>query len=572
VDLPEWMATRLAIETRAGELVPYRPKPAQAKLDALLSAQATRGLPGRLIVLKARRLGVSTWTQGMFYSLAHLQPRRHGYTVAHREDSSEYLLEMAHGFDRHLPDAERLPKARSNPGEIIWAPPHDSRLEMHTAGRINVGSEASLARGREIHYLHASEVAFWDSAASTLRAILQAVSGDPGTIVIIESTANGAAGEYYERWRAAVEEMRSKGKRSRGYWPVFLSWLTAAEYALSLHQGEDLGNLTEEEERLRGLGATPEQLNWRRQKVANDFNGDEDRFRQEYPATPDEAFVTSGRPAIPASIIRRHEKLQCPPRRTVALDVDPVLKVRDVLPDSPRAWHVWREPQEHHDYIVFGDVAEGSLSDASDPRSEPDFCAGVVLDRRELAIVATLRARIDPDLFGEELLAAARWYNAAWASPESNAAGVATVLTFVRRNYQHLYQRQRAPENIAAGEDAPLWGWKTTGGNRDLMIDSYLALCRPDPPGDIWDGKLAVYDPRIVAEERTFVWRGSKRQHQAGAHDDLLFACFGAVQLHQACPRQFAMSAMPHQPIGVAGLDFDRDYDDEDRPQDWRTG
>jgi hypothetical protein len=32
------------------------------------------------------------------------------------------------------------------------------------------------------------------------------------------------------------------------------------------------------------------------------------------------------------------------------------------------------------------------------------------------------------------------------------------------------------------------------------------------------------------------------------------------------------MSAMPHQPIGVAGLDFDRDYDDEDRPQDWRTG
>lgn len=568
MDLAEWMATRLQIlDKQTGALIPYMPHDEQRKLDYALGLQQSAGLPGRLIVLKARRRGVSTWTQGTIFAMCHLAANKQGYCVSHSEESAAYLLEMSHSFDRHLPGGERLPKARSNPTEIIWSPPHSSRFEMHTAGAGRTEGEAKVGRSRRIDYLHVSELAFCEGAASMMRGLVQGVPDAPGTLIVIESTANGAAGEFYDRWQAAIED-KHKRMDPTGYLPVFISWLTAPEYSLVLRAGEDLGTPTERERDLILLGARPEQLNWRRHKIAQDFGGDEDRFCQEYPAEPSEAFVTSGRPAIPASIIRRHDKLSCEPRRCVALDGG---KLIGVPMDSPRAWWVWREPVDSHDYIVFGDVMEGSLSDASDPRSQPDFNGGVVLDRRTMEIVASIQTRMDPDLFGEQLMAAGRWYNNAWASPEANASGVAAVLPFVRKNYLHLYQRQRLAESLSAGDDAPLWGWKTTVANRDLMIDSWIALCRPDAGND-WSGKAEVYDRRIVAEEKTFVWRGAKRQHQVGAHDDLLFACFGAGQLHLNCPRQFPLGQKVLQPMsGDRGLYYDLEGDDEP-DEDWRTG
>lgn len=538
IDLVTWMASRLLIVDKRGQLVPYVPNDEQLRVYAQAARQQDAGVPVRLLVLKARQIGVSTAVEALIFALCATQAHRFAEVIAHDDDSATTLFEMAHRFETHLPADERRPLERSSRKEIAWAGEHASRMAVHTAGAPRQDEQSRTGRSRTIHYLHASEVPYWSDQAATLKALLQCVPYEPGTIVVLEFTANGAGGEAYERWQAAYQWQRDHPGDVSGYIPVFISWLSAPEYALPLAAGETI-EPDQEEARLVRLGATPANLKWRRQILRDQFNGDEDAFRQEYPATPAEAFQVSGRPAIPARILRRHETTVRPPARYLALErgASGEVRARETTADAETAWHVWADPEPGEDYAVAGDVPEGAVSDPADPKSEPDWATGVVLRRRDLATVATFRAHIEPDFLGEQLVMIAERYNQAWATPEANAAGMAALAIFTRRSYPRLYRRKRGADTLAADAEAPLWGWKTTGGNRDLLIDTYIAYARPDPIGE-WKERVQVLDPRILDEERTFVRKKSgKREHQAGTSDDLLFALFIALQVHLDCPR-----------------------------------
>lgn len=81
-----------------------------------------------------------------------------------------------------------------------------------------------------IQYLHCSEVAFWGSARKTLVSALNAVPKRPGTAVLLESTANGAGGEFYDRWNEAVRIQHESPGRLDCYLPLFVGWHEHAEY------------------------------------------------------------------------------------------------------------------------------------------------------------------------------------------------------------------------------------------------------------------------------------------------------------------------------------------------------
>jgi len=523
----------LKIITKAGDMTALVPNDAQVRLFGHMAAQRAAGHPVRIIVLKARRRGVSTGVEALMFAQAYHQPFKKAFVCAHDDISSNVLFDMNRLFEQELPDDERRPTEFSSRKEIVWSAPHRSQFTVATAGNTEIG------RAAEIHFLHCSEVAFWKKAKKSLLSVLQAVSDDPETMIVLESTANGASGEFYDKWNAAVKQQRERPGSRDGFYPVFISWLDCSEYATALDVGEKVKPLDDEERRLAGLGATPENLKWRRQTLADKCNGDEDLFKQEYPATPEEAFITSGRPAIPPKIVAHHQATACPPSRRVRLvkGADGKVKAHDVGLEAQFAWEIWNEPAEHHDYTVFGDVQEGALSDPADVKSSPDYHAGVVLDRRELRIDAVWHGQTEPDYFGEELLKAAIWYNEAWVSPEANGVGMAALVPIRRANYPKLYRRVKAADRLDAGDDTPLWGWKTTMANRDLMIDDWIAGCREDPTTG-WTEKVAVFSGLLADEERTFVRKANgKREHQVGCHDDVLFAAMGALQLHQNCPR-----------------------------------
>jgi hypothetical protein len=67
------------------------------------------------------------------------------------------------------------------------------------------------------------------------------------------------------------------------------------------------------------------------------------------------------------------------------------------------------------------------------------------------------------------------------------------------------------------------YGWRTTGANRDLMIDDFIEMFE--------DGTIIIHSSEAISQMKTFVRKsGGRREHADGYHDDTLFALFLCVQ------------------------------------------
>ena len=284
----------LKIRTKSGEVIPFRLNAAQRKLYDIVHKQHAAGKPVRVIILKARQLGFSTLTEGMIFHACATRKNVQALIVAHREDATNNLFRMSKLFYDELPAPVKPMLRNSNAQELVLENPSRrakdrerqpglrSRMRCATAGGKGIG------RSDTLQYVHLSEYAFWpegaDGKAATLAGILQAVPSSSGTMVVSESTANGFE-DFKERWDAAVAG-------ENDFIPVFFAWFENPEYAMPALPGTIW---TEEELRLKEqYRLTEEQLQWRRWCIANNCGGNLDLFRQEYPASPEEAFLHSG--------------------------------------------------------------------------------------------------------------------------------------------------------------------------------------------------------------------------------------------------------------------------------------
>jgi len=535
----QWVKTRLKVINKSAQKVPFIPNRAQLRLYALMEKQRELGHPIRIIVLKSRRQGITTGFQAYAFARCQNNPNTFAFVCAHDTDSSQDIFGMNTLFEKELPEEERKMKQRSSRREIIWASPHYSKYQVQTAGNVNI------KRGAALHVLHASEFAFYKHPKKIIQSAFNAVPSLPDTAVLIESTANGVGNEFYERWQSAVQHFKQSNGSLDGYVPIFFGWLDDPDNVLPIPKSYQWGTASQEEDRLIGLGATNEQIYWRRWKISNDYNGDTEKFHEDYPATPSDAFRYSGRPAIPRNVIDYHRKtVEIPKKCRLVWDTNAPRGVRPEWGDfQTNYWQIWRKPKENHGYTCGGDIATGELAIASDPRSDADRNASIILDRRELEFVAARISREAPDIFGEEMVKAALWYNVAWATPEVNGPGMAALGSFRRSEYPNVYQRESGIDDLEYQIVQKL-GWYTSGGNRDQMIDDFIAACRPD-----WrvmgeekepnlEGKVICHWDEMVDEEEVFeVTTKGKRKHRDGQHDDILFAAFIAWQLHLRCPR-----------------------------------
>ena len=160
----------------------------QRKLEALLDNQLAEIGKVRAIILKARQLGVSTDIGGRFYHKVRFIPGNRALIMAHRDDSTHNLMSMIQRFYEHDPDP-LLAKTNNN-DELIFA--NDSGFAVATAGAVATGAGRSFT----FQLAHLSELALWQKAGDHLTAVLDAVPDAPGSEVVIESTAQGAAGVF----------------------------------------------------------------------------------------------------------------------------------------------------------------------------------------------------------------------------------------------------------------------------------------------------------------------------------------------------------------------------------------
>ena len=202
--------------------------------------------------------------------------------MAHDSATSDSLFNMSRNLIKNMEGELAPQERRSNAKEIIINSPAMVDRDAVASYRLYTAGSPEAGRGTTPTIAHLSEVAFWQYDEKILAGLFQGISASDGTEVILESTANGAQGEFYRLWKGAVA-----GENE--YIPIFLPWFITPEYRRTPPGKLEL---TEEEEKLQEkFGLDEEQLFWRRLKIAE---GGKLKFQQEYPASAEEALIVSG--------------------------------------------------------------------------------------------------------------------------------------------------------------------------------------------------------------------------------------------------------------------------------------
>lgn len=162
---------------------------------------------------------------------------------------------------------------------------------------------------------HNSEAAFWKNAAKHMAGIGQAIADMEGTEVFLESTANGVGNPFHTAWQDAEAGLTE-------YIPVFLPWFLQTEYRRV--PADDFVLDTEEAQYATSYDLDIMQMAWRRNKIRSDFKGDISLFNQEYPASPELAFIRAGGESYVSQVnVAAARKRKAEARGAKVLGIDP---------------------------------------------------------------------------------------------------------------------------------------------------------------------------------------------------------------------------------------------------------
>lgn len=537
----QYIETFLKIKTKKGDIAPLKLNPAQEKLYSTIKREHAAQKPIRMIILKARQLGFSTLTEALIFQATATREGVNSLIVAHREDSTANLFSMSRLYYEHLPEPVRPMKKASNAQELVFEnPTRDpaekerrpglrSRIRCATAGGKGIGRSDTFTN------VHLSEYAFWPGDKSaTLVGIMQAVPNAPGTMAIIESTANGYD-SFKKLWDAAVAG-------ESDFTPVFFAWFENPEYRASVTEGTVW--TAEERELKERYALDDEQLAWRRWCIRNNCSGSEETFKQEYPSCADEAFLTSGSSVFDGETIIKQREISPEPIKRGVFEFDydglEISNIRFVCRETGPV-SLYELPRQYFPYVIGGDTAgEGS-----------DFFTGQVLDNTTGKQTAVLRHQFDEDLYARQMYCLGRYYNDALIGIEANYSTYPNK-ELERLRYPRLYVRQA--EDTFTHKVRDSFGFMTTSVTRPVIIAALVEIMRDTPD--------LVCDFATLGEMLTFVYSEHRRpEAMSGEHDDLVMALAIA---HYIRPQQSYAEAIPEAEKVPWTADMWEDYRNAD--------
>ena len=504
----DFIRMTLKIQNKRQELVPLEPNLPQQMFYDEYRRQEEAGRPVRIIILKARQMGFSTMTSALFYHKAVTTENARAMIVAHKADASTNIFEKCKLYYDCSPEFLRPMRKASNAKELVFENPStNGRVRRANPGlrsKIEIETAANKEAGRSstIHYLHISELAFWPHPEETMTALMQVVPNVQDTAVIIESTANGV-GDYFHRIWKQAESGESP------FVPLFFPWFMLPEYRMK--PPADFQVTDEEAELQEKFSLDESQLAWRRWCITANCGGDVNKFHQEYPSTPNEAFLFSGRPVFDVQAVEAAMNSAKP-----AAFIGSVQREGSRLRFRTEPYgclKVWEKPEDGEDYIIGIDVAEGRVGG--------DFSVMSVFRHRTMEQVAEWHGHIAPDLLGEEANLVGRWYNLAWIIPEANNHGISTIDTLRRLRYPKIYRRRSTPDKLHERNQL-LYGFWTSAQSKKMMIDTFAKFLR--------EGAGRIRSREALDECLSYVYdeKGASNA-QEGCYDDRVIAAALAV-------------------------------------------
>lgn len=427
------------------------------------------------LMLKARQLGFSTLVSTYSFWLAFFYSDRVIIMLSRTERDAIKLLQKAKYGYRFLPE---WMKFRGPPVNMT-----QTKMEMANESYIeSLPSASDPARGESVYLAIIDELAYLpngDEAWSSIEPI-----ADVGGRVIALSTANGEGNLFHKLWVGATSG-------TNRFKAMFHPWSASGrDQAWYDRQKEDL----------------PE---W--------------QLAQEYPDNPDDAFLKSGRPVFSLDVLRALEVRD--PKSRGYLDKQHHWQFTEEVGGPLR---VWEWPEADARYAIGADPAQGM--------EHGDFSAAHVINARNGHVVAVWHGRIDPDLFGSEVLVPlGKMYLDALVGVENNNHGLTTLKALYRAHYHPLFM-QRSPR-YKRSVPTDILGWRTSSISKPLMVDEMNMSLR--------EGSVVLWDVETIAELRTFVRDDAGKMSGSPFDDRTISLCIAGQMLKFVWLKQYEPEREP---------------------------
>lgn len=487
-----WIETFCKIVNKQGKLVPFKLNPQQKDLVQNMGKYSC--------VLKSRQLGITSVSCAMSCWYALNNANVHCILVSYSMESVSVIFDKLKQIYDSLPSQIKLKEVANNRSMLKFS--NNSKVTVCTLG------SKEISRGSSLAYAHISEIAFakQDMVSKQILAIEQALL--PNAKIVLESTANGL-NEFYNIYQKA----ENKESLYDGY---FYNWIDdeimfADEYKAFTKRYKALrgAELTVDElepieQTYYGMGATLQQLMWRRLKIAN---SSEEQFKQEYPASPIESFITTGNNLFNA------EKLQLEfnQRKSIKRLTD-IPTLPTVLKPYIRSYlTVWEEPKRDMDYFCGIDASEGIGQDYS------------VIDiyDSDASQVAQFRSnKVQPYEIANIANELCRYYNKALIVCEK-ASGGHIILDRLRNTYSYvgLYKSKMYDEK---GRKFKKIGFINSSKSKPILINNFV---------EMWENNdMFIRSTATLNEMKTYVFSNGSMNAERSKNDDCVIA--SALAIH----------------------------------------
>jgi len=497
----------------------------------------------RTVVLKARQWGCTTVTQAFILWVMIFEPYTTGIDVADDREGAEFILEMLREMMRNLPkwmkpDTEYAGKARLLFDDFVLEKETKTEWRKNRSSlRVGTARNEKLGRKQKLMVAHGSEAAFWGEHAMTmLGGLMQGIPSVPGTLLAIESTANGWGGPFFDLCKLAES---GRG----GFEFVFVPWFMIDEYRLmpgddrldeirpedfpvrdpkELHgylQAEDYETPRLDSDEITLVeehGVQASQLLWRKWAIEARCFGDLDLFHQEFPSTVTEAFIATGSPTFnPKMMQYQQDKWVREPARIGEVmhnEEKDEYYFQDVVGGRIKLWH---EPEKGFEYLGGVDPAMGSELRVSS-EADGDNATIEILCQNTMFQCAEVAGKYGPDETAEILYPLIRYFNQAYAVVENNGGFGSPILMYLKdKEYEHIYTGMVYDHDLK--EDTPQLGYNTNVKTRGMMFTTAKAAIRKKG--------CRIHSAELVDEMRSMINKplksgGVRPEARPGAKDD----------------------------------------------------
>lgn len=460
-----------------------------------------------LLVLKGRQQGFTTLVTAYQLSCSILNRNFQGYTLADKSDNAEAIFQNKAKFPYgQLPEVLKPTEKFNNRKQLLFE-------KINSSWAVDTATK-DVGRSRTVNFFHGSECAFWKDGISPIQAAL----GEAFTkncIKIYESTANGY-NDYQKMWDSGV------------HINCFYEWWKTKEYRIEFYSEE-----TREDfltfiysrnawinRRLQWLkeekALDDEQLYWYWNKY--DKYLDKDLIKQEYPCTPSEAFLLSGKNIFDTeTILARLEHIPKPIKTGYFIYDYNGLTISNIrwVNDKNGYIRIYQVPNtpEFTEYCIGGDTAgEGS-----------DYFTGHCIDAKTGNQVAVLRHQFDADQYTKQMYCLGKYYKDALIGIEANFDSF-PIMELQRLGYPKQYIREVL--DTYTGKTEKRFGFKTTSLTRPTIISRLIEIVREH---------CDTINDRDTLEELLTIVRNEKGRIEApeGGHDDNMMGLAIAHQIRE---------------------------------------